>query len=353
MKLLKYLFLLILIVVIGAAIYFATKDGSFDVAATKTMEAPPEVIYNQVKDFKDWPEWGPWIAEDPNMQIDYAEKTEGEGASYSWKSEKVGDGSMRTTKVIPAKEIEQEITFNTPMGDSDSDIYWKFEETDSVGKTKVTWGMKGEQSFMEKVYMSFQDEDFETTLKTMFDTGLNNLEEVVEESMEAYSINVDGITEYGGGYYMFVSQASSRNDIGAKMGPMFGQVMQYMQQNNLQQSGQPFAIYNQVNEQSNSVIFSAAIPVKERVVVPPGSSVQNGFMEPVPALKVTLKGNYTNIPEAYEKANAYMAENGLQPNQDRNMFEIYANDPGNVPNPADYLTELYLPVQKPAEPELP
>ena len=95
MKILKYLLFLILIVVIAGAIYFGTKDGSFDVSKTKVIDAPAEVVYNNVKDFRNWEQWGPWMEEDTNMTITYAEKTEGEGASYSWKSEEMGDGKCR------------------------------------------------------------------------------------------------------------------------------------------------------------------------------------------------------------------------------------------------------------------
>lgn len=351
MKILKYLFFLLLIVIIGGAIYFATKDGSFDVAETKVINAPAEVVYNNVKDFKSWPQWGPWMEEDENMKIDYAEKTEGEGASYSWTSEAVGDGSMKTVKVIPNKEIQQEIVFNTPMGDSKSDVYWYFEETENPGQTKVTWGMKGEQSFMEKVFMSFQEDDMETGISTMFASGLNNLEEVVEESMKQYAINVDGITRYSGGYYMYNTTAAKQSEIGDKMGPMLGQVMGYMQQNNIQSSGMPFTIYNNIDEANGAVIFSAAIPIKDRVITPDGSPVLTGFMESTTAVKTTLKGDYTNLPEAYEATKKYIAENNLEMDTNANMFEVYATDPGEVPNPSNWITEIYIPVVQKTEPE--
>ena len=54
MKILKYLFFLLLIVIIGAAVYFGTKDGKFNVAATKTIEAPVDLIFEQVNDYKNW-----------------------------------------------------------------------------------------------------------------------------------------------------------------------------------------------------------------------------------------------------------------------------------------------------------
>ena len=349
MKILKYLFFLLLIVIIGGSIYFATKDGSFDVAKSKTINAPAEMIYNNVKDFKSWKEWGPWMAEDPDIEIAYAEKTEGEGASYSWISDIVGNGSMSTTKVIPNKEMQQKIVFNTPLGDSESDVYWTFEDGEEEGTTKVTWGMKGEQSFMEKVFMSFQSGDFETTLGAMYATGLENLDTLVTDAMKQFTINVDGLAQHQGGYYMYNTTAANQKDIATKMGAMMGQVMGFMQSNNIPMSGMPFTLYNAIDEANGSLIFSACIPVKDRVITTEGSTVVCGFMEPVTALKTTLKGNYDNLPQAYTKAQEYMAQNNIQPHPTAKMFEVYMTDPSTVPNPANYVTEVYIPVLVPED----
>lgn len=346
MKILKYLLFLILILLIGGAIYFGTKDGSFDVAESKIINAPSEVVYDNVKDYKNWKAWGPWMELDPNIKVNYAEKTEGEGASYSWDSDhmEVGTGSMETTKVIPNKEIEQKIIFNTPIGDSKSDVYWRFDPTEIPGQTKVTWGMKGEQSFMEKVFMSFQEDDMETGIEKMFQKGLGNLETVVLEEMKKFTINVDGVTQYGGGYYMYVTTASKMNEVGAKMGSMMGQVSGYMEENKLGMAGMPFTLYNTIDELNGTVIFSACIPVKERVITPGGSPVLCGYMEPVTALKTTLKGQYENLPAAYSKAMQYLAANKLEMSPNGKMFEVYKTDPGMVPNPANWITEIYHPI---------
>ena len=217
MKILKYLFLLLLIVLVGGSIYFGTKDGSFDVVKSKVMNAPAEVIYDNVKDYKSWAAWGPWIDQDENIDISYAEKTEGEGASYSWKSEEMGDGSMQTVKVIPNKEIDQKITFNTPVGDSESDVYWRFEPSEEPGKTKVTWGMKGELTLIEKIKRAYKNEDITVGLPEMFQTGLKNLDEIVRSEIAKYSIDVDGITEYQGGYYLYLTTSTKQSEIGSKM----------------------------------------------------------------------------------------------------------------------------------------
>lgn len=331
---------------IGGAIYFGTKDGAFDVTESKIINAPAEVVYDNVKDFKNWKSWGPWIELDPNVKITYAEKTEGEGASYSWDSDhmEVGKGSMQTVKVIPNKEMEQKISFNTPIGDSKSNVYWRFDPTETPGQTKVTWGIKGEQSFMEKVFMSFQEDDMEAGIEKMFKKGLSNLEIVVLEEMKKFTINVDGVTQYGGGYYMYVSTASKMNEIGEKMGSMLGQVKGYMQENKLAAAGMPFTIYNSIDELNGTVILSACIPIKEKVITPSGSPALCGYMKPVTALKTTLKGSYDNLPAAYSEAMKYMGANKLEIDSNAKMFEVYATDPSLVPNPANWITEIYNPL---------
>ena len=52
MKILKYLLFLILLIIIGSAIYFGTKDGTYDIQDSMVIQAPPEVVFNKVNDLK-------------------------------------------------------------------------------------------------------------------------------------------------------------------------------------------------------------------------------------------------------------------------------------------------------------
>ena len=75
--------------------------------------------------------------------------------------------------------------------------------------------------------MSFQSGSFEAT-KEMYETGLENMENHILEQMAKFSVNFDGIVEYGGGYYMYVTE-SATTVVERKMGPMLGEVMTYNQ----------------------------------------------------------------------------------------------------------------------------
>ncbi|MDP2686567.1 MAG: GyrI-like domain-containing protein [Aequorivita sp.] len=346
MKILKYLLFLVLIIIIGSAIYFGTKEGSYDIQDSMIIQAPPQVVFNKVNDYKSWEKWGPWKKEDSTIVFTYAEKTSGEGASYSWDGEM--SGSMTTTKVIPNKEIEQDLTLNTPAGERNPKVYWTFEEVD--GGTKVTWGMKGEHTLIDKAYYSLSGFNFDASMHEMNKSGLEGIAMEVAEDMKQYSINVDGVTQYGGGYYMYTTTVAKQDEIEGRLDAMLEQVMGFITQNNLNMAGAPFTIYNEFDTTTGTVIFSTCIPVKEQVITPEGSPVVCGFMEPVSAVKTTLKGDYKNISEAYTKTRQYIEKNNLQIDPNGKLFEVYITDPEETPNPANWLTEIYIPIISTPEP---
>jgi len=344
MKIFKYLLFLTLIFIIGASIYIATKDGKFQVEESLMMDAPKEIIFNEVNDYTTWKNWEPWAKEADDMIINYGEKTTGEGANYSWKSNELGEGEMLTTKANPHSNLQQDITFKTAFGESNSEIYWNFEtQGDS---TLVTWGMMGEQSFMDKVAFIFEDKSLPKMMQPMFKSGLNSLEEEIKIKMNSYSINVEGITQHGGGYYMYITTASKISQISDRMEKMINEVGNFMSSNNIEQVGKPFILYNEWNQDQGTAIYSAAYFTPSEVVTTSESSILNGFMPNQRTLKTTLNGDYKNLEEARDLAYAYLQKNGLKTDEDANSFEVYLTGPKDNANPAEWITNIYIPLEQ-------
>lgn len=340
MKILKYLLFLILLIFIGSAIYFGTKEGSYTIEDTILVSAPQEVVFNKVNNLKSWEEWGPWKKEGAVRTISYAEKTSGEGASLSWKGKE--EGSITTVKVLPYKEIDQEMTFSSAMGKSNAHIHWNFEKID--GGTQVTWSITGEHSLMDKIYLSLRDFDFDNSLHEKISAALASLSQTITDDMKRYSIHVDGVTQYGGGYYMYTTSVAKQSELDKKTAPMMKVVMDFVTNNRLNMAGNPFTLFNEIDDTNGNVIFSVGVPIKEKVITPEGSPVVCGFMSPVTTVKATLKGNYENLPETYTKARQYMEQNDIQADPNGDLFEVYITDPEEVPNPADWVTEIYIPI---------
>lgn len=342
MKILKYLFFLILIAIIAGAIYVATKDGSYHIEESTIIEAPVSVVFDEVNNYDTWENWGPWTNEEEKNVILYSQKEQGEGAGFSWKNEDFGDGTITTTKVIPNSSIEQDLVFDSGLSESKSDIYWKFEEVEEG--TEVTWGVKGNQTFMEKLAAVIENEEISDIIKPKLEPVLKDLEEEVLEKMEAYAISVDGTTSHGGGFYMYTTAASKVPQIQEEWQEMYSTVAQYMETNNITKLGNPFVLYNQIDESNNSAIYSVGIFTPSLVITPNESPVLNGMMPVQKVVKTTLKGDYKYLPEAWEEANKYIQDNELQIDEASSPFVVYQTGIEDTPNPAEWFTEIYVPL---------
>lgn len=339
MKVLKFLLFLILIVVIGGAIYFGAKDGNYDISETKIIKAPTGLVFDTVNEYKTWEEWGPWKEEDPTMTFSYPEKTSGIGGSYSWNGE--FSGSMETANLVQNKSIEQDLTLVTPGGERFPKVYWSFEPTEN-GETKVIWGMKGEHTFMDKAYYALSGMDFDADMKEMHIKGLEGIETYALKEMNKHSISESTITEYGGGFYLYKTSSASSKNISSIMGQNYGEILSFAAQNNIAIAGMPFTIYNEMSP--SGVVMSNAIPVREKVAIAGDTNILSGYLPTTKAVKTTLKGDYTYLSQAWEKAMNYVRQYNLEQSTLK-PFEIYTNDPGDYPNPADWTTDIYIPIK--------
>jgi effector-binding domain-containing protein len=224
-----------------------------------------------------------------------------------------------------------------------SNVNWRFKPTDD-GQTQVTWKISGEKiPFMLKFYSAISG-GFDKMMGPDFERGLEKLDSIVVSSMKIYAIKINGVTEYGGGFYLYKTTNASNSNISAIMGQQFGSISAFMSQNNIPFNGMPFTIYNEMNFENNTVIMSNAIPVKEKIIITGDSNVLCGYMPKVTVLKATLKGNYTHLGEAWRTALKYITDNNLE-RSDQHPFEIYTTDPGDFPNPADWITEIYIAIK--------
>lgn len=336
MKYLKYVGFLLLAVVIILSIYVAVSEGNYDIKRSRVIKSPVEVVFENVNDFKNWENWSPWFEMDPTIVTSYPDTTSGVGASYSWKG-KDGSGSMKTISTIPNKEIIQQVDFNS---DSKPEVYWNFTKVD-LG-TEVTWGMRGKNSFGEKFYWLFKGGIEKNTIP-IYDRGLELLEKHILKELEKHSFETKGAVDYGGGFYLYQTVSCKIQDIENKMNEMFPVIEAYMAKNNIAASGKPFTLNHKWDEVNNTAMFSACIPVKERVITT--GDVLTGYLKPQKTFKTIFKGDYKFANDAWEAAYKGLAAQGFFEIVGAEPFEIYTVGPRETANPAKWVTEIYIPVK--------
>ncbi|MDN3666445.1 GyrI-like domain-containing protein [Algibacter miyuki] len=337
MKTFKYILFLLLISIIGTAIYIAVQPNEFSFSKSRIIAAPTSIIFNEVNDYKNWTEFSPWLEQEPTATLTYLDPSSGVNSGYTWHGDLLGQGSMTTLNVIENKNISQKLNFITPY-ESEADVEWTFESQNEG--TKVTWIMSGKQDFMTKMYTAFNG-PMEDMVGPDFERGLFKLDSVTVASMKKYSIKNTGITTHGGGYYLYNTASCKISELPVQIQKTLPKLGQYAAKNQIQIAGSPFIIYHNWDDENNAVMFSYCIPTTEKIVSEE-SDVLTGQLQPFRAVKTVLTGNYSNLKEAWEKAMSYIPENGLNVLEGGTTLEIYRNDPAKTPNPADWITEIYI-----------
>ena len=113
MRFLKRLlvFLVVLIVLLVIVAFFLPKN--VHVERSVTSKASPEAVYGYLNNLKTYDEWMPWNKIDPNMKKTWGDKSEGQGAWYSWVSDNsnVGKGKLTITESQPATSVKTSLDF--------------------------------------------------------------------------------------------------------------------------------------------------------------------------------------------------------------------------------------------------
>ena len=328
-----------LILTIGFSIYIAVQPNSFTVTRTKTINAPQSVIYNNIIDFKNWESWSSWVEEKPETVITLPEKTMGIEGSYTWKYED-GMGSMETIATTANTSITQQMQF---ADQPKSEVTWTLKPNDD-GSTNVTWNIAGKDLPFDFKIFSMVMGGMEKQIGPHFERGLTLLDSVLQAEMKIYSIRVDGVTEHSGGYFLYNTTTCKFSDFEQNMTTMLPKVGAYALTHNVTMAGPPFILYHKWDTDNDTVIFSCCVPTNSKISTNT-PDILTGKLDSFRTVKTVLKGNYDNLKEAWDKTMAYIADNNLEVVEGGAMLETYITDPMSEPNPAKWITEIYVAVK--------
>ncbi|TXK73586.1 GyrI-like domain-containing protein [Mesonia sp. HuA40] len=345
MKIFKYIFLLILVIIIGTTLYVATLDGNFKYTLTQETEAPRSMAFKQIYNFKNWENFvidssGSTIAINANKKIQKVDSI----AQFDSFSEI--SGKLITVESVPFSKIKQKM--NLSQGRNKAEIYldWTIQESES--STQLQLSLSGKRNFLAKFYSLWESPSLDKIIAENFNLSLKNLNKYLMREMEKTSVSIDGTTQFSGGYYLYASTATKNNSdlIVEKSQKIIKQVEAYMQRNKLKASGSSITVFNNIDTLNQSVIISAGIPISSRVITLEADDVLTGFIPKRKVLKLTLQGNYKNLTQAWEKAFAYAQQEFLIVDKQAERFMIYVVSSNEEENPANWVTELYLPLEE-------
>lgn len=139
------------------------------------INAQPEVVFGLVNDLQVWEAWSPWQGKDSTMVTTLTNPSVGMGATMSWTSQGMGNGSMQITQSQPFAYIATTLIFS----DFDGESYANFTFKKEGEGTEVTWNMDGSEiPFLVRGFLALMDPISE--INKDYDEGLAALKTLAE-----------------------------------------------------------------------------------------------------------------------------------------------------------------------------
>lgn len=170
--------LLTFIAAIVAVLVIVTlmQPEDFKVTRSATMKASPQVVFDQVNNYRKWDAWSPWSKLDPNSKVTFTGPESGVGATFAWVgNSEVGEGRQTIVESRSPELIRIKLEFFKPMeAINDTEFTFKPEGEGTL----VTWTMSGKNNFIGKAISLVMDCD--KMVGGYFETGLTNMKGIVE-----------------------------------------------------------------------------------------------------------------------------------------------------------------------------
>ena len=307
---------------------------AYHVERTIIINKPIETVRNSLRDYKQWPQWSPWLIMEPDATLTYSDRQGQVGATYGWSGVLVGAGSMELMEVHD-DALKMQLNFVKPFK-SQADV--SFTLKDLSDKTEVVWHMHGHLPF----FMFWMTNKMKTFIGMDYERGLHMLKEYLETGKVASYVHIEGVMPLASQKYIGIPRTCAIKDLGEIMKKDFENLYTFMEQNNISMSRVPFSIYNTFDIFKGETNYIACIPLEENVAI--ASTWVKGTLPAQQALKTMHKGRYLHLGNGWMTAISFARMKKIKMKKMPVGYEFYPNNPYDTPQ-EELITEIYLPLK--------
>jgi len=338
MKFIKGLLITIVALVLIYAIMALFLPNNYKVERKLTMDAPSNIVFEQISKFNNWEAWSPWKECDQTATYTITGTDGSVGANYKWSGDPkiTGKGGMTTTEVLPNQKFAYDLAFTEPW-ESCSKGYFTFTETNT--KTTVTWADEGQIPFMARPMMYFMD--LEGMMGPMFERGLfkiDSISTIIANDSKADETLTE--TQFEGGKYIGIITNLKISEIDSSLyANSFQKLGKYLSQNKLDMAGSPCCITTKWDIKNDSCTLMLSFPITEKVVPNEASEITYLEIPLSPSLLYNYYGEYELMGSAFNEIHKYISNYNLLAGD--YAIEQYITDPSTVKSMDEVLTKIY------------
>lgn len=304
---------------------------SFQLERSIAILAPAASVFSNVKDFKNWPIWSPWILAEPRCKIVYADN----GKSYSWDGDIIGSGEMELLDSVENKELRYRLTFLTPWK-STSSVSFRFEERDGI--TNTYWTMEGSLPF----FLFWMKKTMLAAIGMDYDRGLRMLKDHIELGKVPSELRFGGLETVGGFDYAGVRTTCALSQIAERMPADLEKVSSELKGAGIEVSGPPVCFYDKFDIAEGSTTYTIGLPTKRKAKAPPG--LVAGRLPSLKAYAIHHRGPYRHVGNSWAAGMMHTRAKLFAQSKKNVPFEVYENDPRRV-SEEETRTSVYFPIR--------
>ncbi len=340
MRILKYIFLLLLLAAFAAAIFLATQKGEYDITTRMFIKTPKNVVFQYIDDYRNWQGW---FHRQYDPEFTFPAYTGGQGGSFSYSSD-LGSGTYATITSVGTDSILQATTIDGNQGR----VWWRLK--DSAAGTQVTLRRTGKMDFADKVRATLEGGP-EYVMHKRQREMLTELGHAMNREINRYKIRIDGISIRPTTHYIGYEITSTLDNAPKNIRLLMAKLTQFFGRNKIPMAGKPFVLYEYWNTKTGTAKFRVCGPLTQEVHIAPESDMVSGKFESFRAFKTTMTGDHSHLRRAWDATFQKMARENINPVLGLPYLEIYHTGKLQTKSPAGWVTEIYVPIGQPAVPK--
>ncbi len=306
-----------------------------DIERTVTIEKCPSEVFKAVFDFTNWPNWSPWLNQEPSCPVTIKGGAGDVGHSQAWDGDIIGSGNMHIVKADNHEVLEYDLHFLKPWK-SNSKVGFRF--TPDGNSTNVTWWMKGTLP----IFLFFMKKTMSSLVGYDYDRGLSMLKEYIETGAINTDTEIKGVIDRESLHYFGKRNTVSFKEIGPTMEKDLAELGGLLASADLPQPEQVFSMYHTWDMVKGTCDYTAGFLYDSPQQAKEG--FEHGQLAAHKALRVDHKGPYRHLGNAWSAAMGYVRSRH-KTNKAVPTYEIYSNNPQEV-SESDLQTQVYIPIKR-------
>ena len=332
-KFIRFSILLILLVLAGILILAFVEPNDVTVTRRIVINTPKEPVFEQIVNFRNWPNWGIVHQRDTAVKVTYSGTDGQQGAIYHWAGDEhiTGEGEMKN-EGVEGTTMKYTFTLTKP-GEmlADGTITAK----DTGDNTVVIWTFHKHFPFLANAALVVFDLD--KYIGGDFETALAALKLHVEKNTKVKPKVIVKEVEYPGHIFAGTRQEVGMGEVTALYSSIYIPLSKAL---GGKVWGPLTGLYYKWDTIAHRTDVMVALPVTDSAMRLKLSSYI--YLPPAHAFMAVHNGGYSALADVHATLNKYMAAKGRTATV---SIEEYPTGPLQEPDSAKWITNVYYLVQ--------